>query len=377
MAKVSHGPLTRNELGWRAVGALAVVILVFVSACTSSSDITTTALETTSTAASDSETAPETTSTASSEATVVPERTTTTVSSDTTLPPGTTATDIAATTTTGAETTTTASAEETTTTEASGALPVLGTFAAWIGGGDPAPCDPDAFDLEPPYFGGQHGQVEALGSVAILCAIGFDAGAIDVSATFPDGSVGSFQAFPFSERDSDVLANPLGGDPLESRGEAFSWFLPSETPPGTYVFDAKQGDITAASSIEVRAGQRPALEPLDGTKIVPPGHSFLFALSGHPPNTPVPLAVYEQVAEHFSLDPDADIGVSREFCGDSCAVFELFEELGSVRIDGNGAARVELFLGDHYSANAYCVTNELVGPGACDEFGSGWFVVTG
>lgn len=248
---------------------------------------------------------------------------------------------------------------------------LAGVFDAWMGGGSSTSCGDDLYGPEPPYFGPL--SPASLGSVITFCALGFEARSIDVEIEFPDGSVGSFQMLPYQDRSNDVLANPLKGDDLISPGESYFWFVPSETPRGTYVFTARQSDFSLTTEIEMTLIPGPWIETIAGRAEV--GQTLVMALSGLPPNTLIPLGLYQNTGPWPG------------------GTFRLYEELEPVRTDDNGAALVRLSFDPSYytppeegvpkTVNTFCVTGPHfaidktragVGWTVCDaEAGAGLF----
>lgn len=263
--------------------------------------------------------------------------------------------------------------------------PVDEALNVWFGGGDVFPCDDREGDYPSPYFGASRQDVWSIGRVMVLCAFGFGPEPIDVVVTGPDGS-SAFTAFPASDRDNDLAADPLQGDELHydaTDGDQvfyfefarFNFLLRTGTTRGEYTFEAQQGDIATSSTIQFLPGSNPGdactqqercawlfpyieLLHLDTAD----DENAIYALSGLEPNELVPLAVYHLV-DGPAADPDA--------CPD-CGRMDLYQPLEPVRVDADGAAVVAVSI-DGYPSNRYCVTSPLVGAYVCDNEYPAWF----
>jgi hypothetical protein len=228
---------------------------------------------------------------------------------------------------------------------------------------DPA-TTPSTSQAQEIYFGPLF---PVLGSVMHLCALGFPSGEIHVEVTHPNGSVTFFTAHPYSDHNTPTLSNPLGGDDLASTTGTLSWFVPSEIQPGTYTFTAIKDDVQLMTEIDLVWKAGPWIEQIAGRAT--PGGAVSMALSGLPPDSLVPLAIYK---------------LSQDSIGEFDGVFELFEQLDPVRVNGNGAARLELAIDDTFAPGTYCLSGPHFAEGltragdgwtVCDAEADGWFSV--
>jgi hypothetical protein len=255
-----------------------------------------------------------------------------------------------------------------------------GLFSAWVGGGDPGPCDDIFFDVppQPPSLAIGYGNVrEALGGVVVFCILGFsDSSPITATVEHPDSSETEFTILIDTDY-GDILDDPLRGETVTGWGGMFRFVLRSSYAPGKYVFTATQGEVVATSVLEMERGSRPYVEVLD--RVAPVGSTIRFAVSGVDPGAIIPLAVYRNTGV---LDR------GRDDC-DSCFFYELFIDGITYRADDNGGRLLSLPIDESYlppstppkkdnpepiGGPSFCVVTPLSQP-SCDPYYGGWFRV--
>lgn len=244
---------------------------------------------------------------------------------------------------------------------------LIDSFEAWMGGGSSSNCDLEATSFEnitPPYLGVPSGRV-GIGGVIEFCMLGFDPGAeIDVTVENPDKTVTTFNAVTYAATSSPVTTNPLNGESISSAGGGINWYIPSSTPPGAYRFEAEQGGLTLSTELTIAYSPDdwPWVEPIGGTARL--GESLIMAVSGLPPSSDVPLAIYHMT---------------------EWSVFEVLKPLEIQRSDHNGALIVEVvfdasmadLVGETLCLDGPQVANGLrsVGWSVCDAEASGSWVL--
>lgn len=321
--------------GWHRASWVGFALLLVASACGNTSSTTATARPGTTIAHVSTSDAPATTA-------LSPPSTTTPSSTATTLPPATSGPPPTnePLSTTGPSATTTQPP------------PVAGQFTAWVGGGDPPPCEPELWGgtmPELPFVGLGYEQLDALvGWFAPLCFVGFDTERpIDVMFTLPDGSerTTAFQPGP-NEWSNGV--DPLAG-PVLTWGDTFWWLMRPHYERGRYALEARQEGTVATGAFEVVDSTEPWIESVTRSVSVDAAEPALFFLSGFEPGQLVQLAFYTMTDEFIA---------SSDGQGDGY-VFLLHDEVGMVQVDEHGVGVFEANA-SLLSPGRYCLTTPLI-----------------
>lgn len=250
--------------------------------------------------------------------------------------------------------------------------PVDEQFVAFVGGGDPTPCDElwwEFFFTPPttPYFGpaDPEDNVE-LGQITYFCSIGFSSDTpVSVSATSPDGSTIDFIA-EIADRYQETTVDPLQGQQLMGRitsdydqSARFRWLFPTIHETGTYRFEATQDDASTRYEVEVTYASSPTIDPFPENQLPLESGTARFALRGFPPGR-VPIAVYRETP-----------GEGSEQMG---RLFTLHRKLDSIVADSDGTASIELDIED-FPPGDYCLASPLFENSNCYSYGLGFTVL--
>jgi hypothetical protein len=204
------------------------------------------------------------------------------------------------------------------------------------------------------------------GRIVVFCAFQFDdefdAGPIDVTVTFPDGSSTSFQALLRGGLDGDSGDDPLAGDTiLGSFSDGFQWVVRTNHPLGVYRFAATQGAAAATIEVDLRAATEPRVERYqEEFGFDEEGGPLHFALSGFGPGQIIPLGVY-----HDATDPFGDENADHQFV--------LVATLNPVVADAGGAVIAVVEDAGYADAERHCLATPLIAQPNCDNFRGGWF----